>query len=140
MESEEIYLTTKTIAMSDVLIESIQHKHGDEDDIEGYIINTNKGNISFLVNNQHQCCERFGYLSTPDNHSEYINENILNITITHNYTVDENDGDTLTNNIMFITLNTTSGDLQFSAYNVHNGYYGHEVDIVILNEKYNGIV
>lgn len=36
-------------------------------------------------------------------------------------------------NLMFVTLNTSKGPLQFVAYNSHNGYYGH--DAVVLSEQ-----
>ena len=32
--------------------------------------------------------------------------------------------------IMFVDLKTDKGVLQFVAYNVHNGYYGHEAKVV----------
>ena len=36
-------------------------------------------------------------------------------------------------NLMFVTLKTNVGILQFVAYNEHNGYYGH--DAVIVSEQ-----
>jgi len=31
---------------------------------------------------------------------------------------------------MFVDLKTDRGKLQFVAYNEHNGYYGHEAEVI----------
>ncbi len=34
-----------------------------------------------------------------------------------------------------LNIKTTKGDLQFSAYNYHNGYYYHDIIVKMYNEK-----
>ena len=36
---------------------------------------------------------------------------------------------------MFVNVNTTEGLIQFTAYNCHNGYYGH--DAVLISKQLN---
>jgi hypothetical protein len=39
-------------------------------------------------------------------------------------------------NIMFVNLTTDRGALQFVAYNIHNGYYGHEATVTCKQLTY----
>lgn len=99
----------------------------------GYLVTTNKQTVKLAIDNYQDCCESWGYFWSNDNPQDFIGAELLGITVT----------DTLLNTekldrieylenggVMFVTLDTTQGQLQFVAYNSHNGYYGHEAKIV----------
>lgn len=97
----------------------------------GYKITTNKQSILFLIANYQACCEDWGYLTSEDNLEEFIGAELNDIRITDTalktYDLPKNHGGDYENNVVFLTLETSKGPLQFVAYNYHNGYYGHNV-------------
>lgn len=106
----------------------------------GYKITTNLQEITMLIDNESSCCESWGYMMTNDDIKEFIGAYIFSISLTDtelgtkNITPkcendDDDDGDDRAKHVMFVNIDTTRGTLQFAAYNEHNGYYGHEVEI-----------
>jgi len=100
----------------------------------GYAITTDKQVVKLLIDNYQSCCESWGYFMTEDNVDEFIGADLIDISLTdtalntkklEEHNLDPNDKWVKTG-IMFVNLNTSKGLLQFVAYNVHNGYYGHE--------------
>ncbi len=100
---------------------------------EGYTINTSEQQIKVGISSGQSCCESYGYLSTEDNHKEFIGANLLSISIVdqalNNKKVDDleylDEG-----GAMFVNFETDKGLFQLVAYNSHNGYYGHEAVLV----------
>lgn len=105
---------------------------------DGYKIVTNIQTIQFGISNGQSCCESWGSLITNDNEKDFIDAQILGISLT----------DTALNNkkieeleyldcgsVMFVNIETSKGLLQFAAYNSHNGYYGHNA--VLLSKQLN---
>jgi hypothetical protein len=103
---------------------------------DGYKITTNKQEIFLLISNGQSCCESWGYFMSDDNLDYYIGATLQDIRITDtcrdtvtygqdvgNYGLDM--GATL-----FVDILTDLGIFQFTAYNAHNGYYGHSAYIV----------
>lgn len=101
---------------------------------DGFRVLTDKQDIRFGITNGSSCCEDFGYFSTNDNLKEFVGADLSDISLTGT--------DLLTKKIaadfpygfdsggvMFVTIKTSKGDLQFAAYNSHNGYYGHTAKI-----------
>jgi len=103
-------------------------------DFEGYIIETEQEYIFFGITSGQQCCEYFGYLMCGDGQKEiesFIGAEFLSLECTdknllktelflkENYMHEDE--------VMFIDINTNKGTLQFTAYNQHNGKYGHKV-------------
>jgi hypothetical protein len=99
---------------------------------EGYKIITDKQEITMLIDAEQSCCESWGYLMSQDDFSDFIGAQLIDIKL-----VDElmnargieelqNSEDVYT---VFVNIYTSSGVLQFVAYNAHNGYYGHGVEI-----------
>jgi len=97
---------------------------------DGFSIKTNQNTYILAISNYQNCCESWGYSSSNDNFNEYIGAELLSIEITddelkteevkndrYSYDIEEN--------VMFLTLHTSNGKLQFAVYNGHNGYYGH---------------
>ncbi len=107
---------------------------------DGFEVVTTKQTIQLLISNGQCCCESFGYFWSNDDLTQFIGASIrsvshtdtaLNTTKMEDIYLDQ--GDT-----MFITFDTSRGQLQFVAYNEHNGYYGHEAKIIStqLTESY----
>lgn len=105
-------------------------------DFEGYEVVTSKQTILFGIDNHSDCCESWGHLSTEDNLDEFVGATLLGITRTDEALNTEfakkvngeyglDDGGAI-----FITLETSKGNLQFVVYNSQNGYYGHSVELV----------
>ncbi len=97
---------------------------------DGYAIITDKQMIKLLIDNQQNCCENWGYFMSDDNLEYFIGADIYDITVTDTalntkklnehipYGIEDG-------GIMFVNIITDKGVLQFTAYNAHNGYYGH---------------
>ena len=101
---------------------------------DGYKIKTEQDEYLFLIDNGQNCCEDWGYLSTPDELSDYIGADLLSVKrVTVNdcakdeYLKDMMEYKYDPANTMFVNVETSNGLLQFAAYNQHNGYYSHDV-------------
>lgn len=99
---------------------------------DGFQIKTDKQTILLLISNSQSCCEYWGYFISNDTFQDFIGSELKEITLTDNslntkklpeYGLDEGD-------CMFINIETSNGTLQFTAYNSHNGYYGHEAVVI----------
>ena len=97
----------------------------------GFTIQTNKQDISILIDSERSCCEEFGMLTSQDTFDDFIGAEILSIERVDDalvvYPVLLEFCEYLRARTVFININTTAGTLQFTAYNSHNGYYGHDV-------------
>ena len=103
---------------------------------DGFIISTNKQQILFGIYNEQCCCENWGYFMTNDSIKDFKGAELLSVELTGtDLTTKElsEHGTSDYANLMFVTLKTNVGVLQFVAYNEHNGYYGH--DAVIVSEQ-----
>lgn len=106
-----------------------------QSEYEGYVITTEKSTYNLGIDNDGQCCESWGYLASNDNLDEFIGAEIVGVKLTDNelFTVD-----TLPKlyegGMTFFTVETNKGSFQIVAYNEHNGYYSHDVLIVIDDE------
>ena len=80
---------------------------------------------------------------SEDNTSEFIGAQLLAVTVTDTalktYIVKD-----LKNleegRVMFVDLKTSTGVLQFVAYNAHNGDYGHEAKVECTQLQYSEIL
>jgi hypothetical protein len=99
---------------------------------EGVIITLEDGTeIKIGIDDDQQCCEKTGFLSSNDDYSDFIGAEFLTVL-----TVDTNNlvsklKDIYESDVAFINVETSKGTLQFAVYNEHNGYYGH--DVIVLN-------
>ena len=106
------------------------------DHYDGVHIKTEQNEIWFLINNDQNCCEEWGYLSSEDDYSEFIGaeyrgyDNIKTGDLDQKLpgTWEEEQG------TVFLNVNTSKGMLQFAVYNNHNGWYAHEV-LCVVNDK-----
>lgn len=99
----------------------------------GYQIMTDQQTIQIGISYGQSCCENFGCIITNDDTKEFINSELLSISITdaalNNKKIEELEYLDC-RGAMFVNLETSEGLLQFVAYNSHNGYYGHEAVLV----------
>lgn len=126
----EIILSIKTVF--DVKVD-----HGMfHDDCDGYEIKTTERTLHLLIDNYGQCCERFDYLSTPDDTDYFIGAELYAWKDTETDRIKarlqkETDGSyggkecCSCCDAQFITLFTSKGEITFAVYNDHNGYYSH---------------
>jgi hypothetical protein len=102
---------------------------------DGYEVTTTAQTIRLLMYMGDQCCEKYGYFLSQDDFAEFIGAELRGVTLTdtaletsevqlaaelgkEEYRLDDGD-------VMFVNIETDRGVLQFTAYNRHNGYYGH---------------
>jgi hypothetical protein len=108
----------------------------------GYKITTSRQTVEVGISDKQHCCETYGYFMSEDDLDQFINAVLYSINIVDNLLeVTQLRCETVfRGNTMFINFETSSGTLQFVAYNEHNGYYGHsawvksiqlEVDITL---------
>lgn len=105
---------------------------------DGYKIMTNHQKILFIISNDQNCCEVWGYITSEDDLQYFVGSELRRISVDcildsvitrlQKLKVDIDDA-------IFINLSTSKGVLQFVLYNSHNGYYGHRVKII--SEKLN---
>jgi hypothetical protein len=104
----------------------------------GYAVVTNEQTIKLLIDNDQCCCEHWGYFWCNDNPQDFVGANVLSVGITdtalNEAKMKEEGPDTadkwFEGGVMFVNIDTDRGQLQFVAYNEHNGYYGHNAVVV----------
>lgn len=107
--------------------------------VGGYLLKTNKKEYKFVIQNQDNCCEHWGYFMSEDTFEDFIGATLIDIkvvdtamNVTELKMEDELKGGGLdSGDVMFININTSEGLLQFTAYNSHNGYYGHTAFLIV---------
>lgn len=101
----------------------------------GYEIHTDQQVITVFISNSSGCCENWGFLTTEDTISEFIGSELLSLEVidmdykSHPLTKDGEWYLEYEDVFCFVDVNTSQGKLQFAIYNMHNGYYGHSVEI-----------
>jgi len=117
--------------MTEETIKEIVQVHGDHG---GFDVVTSEQRIELRIDNQSGCCERWGYFWTNDETKEFIGARVLGVTLADaalsTKRLDEAEpGGLDCGGTMFVNIETDRGVLQFTAYNSHNGYYGHEASV-----------
>lgn len=101
-------------------------------EFEGYIITTDEQEIYVLIDNDQGCCEDFGTLTSYENPNQFVGAGLIKIDIVDE-AMNKKKWDKATpygldaGKACFVNFETTKGTFQLTAYNCHNGYYGHEV-------------
>jgi len=102
---------------------------------QGFEIETDKQKIYVLVEDQKNCCESWGHISTPDDLNEFLGERLTKIEIVDevlcNKTLES--FDFYDGSAIFVNFQTDKGLFQLTVYNSHNGYYGHRA--VVISEQ-----
>jgi len=117
-------------------INDFEEKEG-HGSVAGFEVVTNKQSIKLFIDNNSQCCERWGHFRCNDNPREFIGAKLRGVSLTdtalNEAQMKANDPNPFDKwfegGVMFVNLETNKGTLQFVAYNDHNGYYGHEAKV-----------
>lgn len=96
----------------------------------GYQIVTDKQIILLGISEWQGCCENWGYFLTNDDTAEFIGATLLSVDLVDDCLRKNTAPDIYDGDVMFVNLETDRGTLQFTAYNEHNGYYGHTALVV----------
>jgi len=119
-------------------------------DYTGFEIHTSNEVITLAIDNKRYCCEYWNTFISQDDISEFIGASISEIIVSDTnrnsfvlacddefaeieniIKVRDNYVDVL--DLEFVSIYTSKGKLQFTVYNNHNGYYGHETYIKVKN-------
>lgn len=103
---------------------------------EGFIISLDDDvKIKVGIDNDWQCCEQWGYVTSQDDLEYFIGAEYLDGRVTNKAleTIDLSHLDLYEGSCLFFTVFTSKGDFQLVCYNEHNGYYSHE-SVVVVNE------
>ncbi len=103
----------------------------------GFKVITNQQEILLLIDDESSCCEQWGYFWSDEDIKDFIGFELLKIEVVDTALdkevlkkhVDVDDS-WFEGGVMFVNFETNRGTLQFTAYNNHNGYYGHEAKII----------
>ena len=94
----------------------------------------------FEISDERDCCEIWGSFLSEDDLSRYIGAELLDIYFTDTSLNTEYVQKIASyktrcdyHNVQFVNFKTDRGVFQFTVYNCHNGYYGHDVSLT-----YNG--
>lgn len=102
-----------------------------DEEYVGFTVTTDRQTIRLGISAGVMCCEKYGYFMTNDSVSEFIGAKLLDVKVVDTslkvHPV-ESDGWN-ERQTMFVNLETDRGTLQFTAYNEHNGYYGHQAKV-----------
>ena len=106
------------------------------DSYEGYRIKTEKHELKLLIHSCQQCCESWGYAVANEDTSSFIGAEYLGYnTIYSDDILKAVDNDTAydieNGNLLFLNVETSRGTLDFTVYNAHNGYYGHDAYLMV---------
>lgn len=101
---------------------------------EGYEITTDKAKYLVVINNDQQCCEHWGYLTSEDDFEKFIGNELVEVKTDSSSGIGNDFFETKCT--CFVDFVTTKGTLQFVLYNEHNGYYGHKVIISRTEEGF----
>lgn len=124
-----------------IRIEEVTFKlEADGQEFDGYQVITDKQTIKLGISNYQSCCESWGYFMSEDDLKEFEGAELKEITLTDVALKTEifksKDIDLeLEGDLMFVNFSTDKGVLQFTAYNQHNGYYGHSA--IVISEQLN---
>lgn len=93
------------------------------------------------ISGKQNCCEIWGSFLSEDDLSRYIGTELLDIYFTDTTLNNEYISKIATykdsfdcHNIQFVNFKTSKGTFQFTVYNCHNGYYGH--DVTVMRNEY----
>lgn len=106
---------------------------------EGYEVETDKNSIRVLIDNSQQCCENWGYfICNGEATEQYIGKVLTEVRLTdtdcRTKMLEEHGLSTTWTEIQFVDFCFADGDvLQIAVYNEHNGYYGHDI-LVLVNQ------
>lgn len=105
-------------------------------DVEGKPYERNEEYIFRILDSDWGCCEIWGSFISEDDLSGFIDTELLDIYFTDTSLNTEYLNEIASyksehdyHNIQFVNFKTSKGTFQFTVYNCHNGYYGHDITV-----------
>jgi hypothetical protein len=97
---------------------------------DGYQVTTDSQSIVLGISNGQDCCEQWGYFMSNDDIQSFVGAELKEIRVVdealNSHDLEKHLGYSMYDGgVMYVNLETDRGTLQFTAYNSHNGYYGH---------------
>ena len=104
---------------------------------DGFKIETEDEELYFVIERCQNCCECWGYLSTPENLENYIGAEYLGYEekVCKLLVEQVKEDCVVEDEMQFLNVNTSKGVIDFAVYNSHNGYYSHTVILKLINKK-----
>jgi hypothetical protein len=96
---------------------------------DGFLVKTTEQIITLHMNTDVSCCENPGYFWTNDDPKAFVGAAIAGVHIVDECLIKEKAPNIYEGGVMFVNIETDRGTLQFTAYNHHNGYYGHTATV-----------
>lgn len=94
------------------------------------------------ISNWQECCEVWGAFLSEDDLSRFIGSELIDIYFTdvslntEYLKIIASYKDYLhLHNVQFVNFKTNRGTFQFTVYNCHNGYYGHDITVTYNGEE-----
>lgn len=116
-------------------IEEIFNATYEGSNMDGWKVITDETIVLVLIDNYQSCCESWGYFSSEDDYTPFIGSELKEIQLTNialnQKQIIEKYGDWFEDMIQFVDFVTDKGVFQLAVYNDHNGYYGHDIAVVI---------
>ena len=98
---------------------------------EGFIVTLDDGtDVRMGIASGQCCCENYGYLTSQDDFTDFVGAELLRVKGVDKALKHYDVPSVYAGSAMFINLNTSRGQLQFVAYNEHNGYYSHDAVLI----------
>ena len=98
----------------------------DDDNVLGYIVETENSRIKVTIDNFSSCCEEYGkrLLHSLTDSDEFIGAQVTSVGWGKDkVTTDPEDASAV------VAIQTSKGLLEVEVYNYHNGYYPHTVEV-----------
>lgn len=106
----------------------------------GYKVTTTRQTITLAIDMERCCCEETGYFMSEDDLQRFIGARLLDVTVTDTALQTVQVPDVWEGDVLFVNLETDRGVLQFVAYNIHNGYYGHRARVECEQVQYEKVL
>ena len=109
-------------------------------EIDGLKITTTDQTILIGISSGQSCCEDSGYVTSEDDYKNFVDAELLSISLTDTSLENVEVPNLYDGDAMFVNLETSVGLFQVVAYNSHNGYYGHNAVVVSKQLNYSEVL
>ena len=107
--------------------------------MDGYEVVTDNGtNVRVMSSDGQSCCESWGYFTSEDDLTQFIGAELREVNLVDTALdvrrIKEVDDYLKEDDIQFVNFETNKGMFQLAVYNMHNGYYGHNIVVRVGNK------
>lgn len=108
-------------------------------DMDGYeVVTDGDADIHVMISNGQSCCECWGYFTSEDDLTQFIGAELREVNLVDTALdvrrIKEVDDYLKEDDIQFVNFETNKGMFQLAVYNMHNGYYGHNIVVRVGNK------